>query len=319
MRVGQNPAKSIDHVPQPARVTVAVITYIPFLNGYYEQSLEVLKVCLGSIWQNTSQPYDLLVFDNASCPEVRSYLQAAQQQGQIQYLVLSDRNVGKGGAWNLIFQGAPGEIVAYADSDVYFYPGWLEASLALLEAFPRVGMVTSRPLRTPEVYYSHTLAWAKDKPGVVAEKGQFMSWEIYQEHTDSLGVSVEQARQWFQDSYDWRIQFGGLSAYIGAAHFQFVAYKQVLLSLAPLKMDRPMGQVRSLDEKLNNEGYLRLTTAERLVKHLGNRLESAGLVNADLGVRQKAHHGAPLLRNLPLVRRSLLWVYDQIFRLYFSK
>lgn len=80
-----------------------------------------------------------------------------------------------------------------------------------------------------------------------------------------------------------------------------------------------MGQVRSLDEKLNNEGLLRLTTAERLVKHLGNRLETAGLVDVDLGVRQKAHHGVPQLRNLPLVRRSLLWVYDQIFRLYFSK
>ena len=46
MRVGQNPAKFIDHVPQPERVTVAIVTYIPFLSGYYAESLEVLKVCL---------------------------------------------------------------------------------------------------------------------------------------------------------------------------------------------------------------------------------------------------------------------------------
>lgn len=324
MRVGQNPAKSIEQVPQPARVTVAIVTYIPFLNGYYEQSLDVLKVCLGSIWQNTTLPYDLLVFDNASCGAVRDYLQGAQQQGKIQYLVLSDRNVGKGGAWNLIFQGAPGEIVAYADSDVYFFPEWLEESLALLESFPKVGMVTSRPLRTPETYYTSTLTWAKDTPGVVAEKGQFMSWEIYQEHTDSLGVTVGQARQWFQDTYDWRIQYKTLTAYIGAAHFQFVAYKNVLLSLAPLKMDRPMGQVRSLDEKLNNEGYLRLTTAERLVKHLGNRLESSGLDVPEKTHRSDSQRGrfsafGRKLRNLPIVRRSLLWLYDQIFRMYFSK
>ena len=125
MRVGQNPAKSIEHVPQPARITLAVVTYIPFLHGYYEQSLDVLKASLGSVWQNTPKPYDLLVFDNASCTEVRNFLQEAQQKGHIQYLVLSDRNIGKGGAWNLIFQGAPGEILAYSDSDVYFYPGWL--------------------------------------------------------------------------------------------------------------------------------------------------------------------------------------------------
>ena len=60
MRVGQNPAKFIDHVPKPARVTVALVTYIPFLSGYYGESLEVLKVCLESLWKNTGLPYDLL-------------------------------------------------------------------------------------------------------------------------------------------------------------------------------------------------------------------------------------------------------------------
>ena len=84
MRVGQNPAKSIDHVPQPERVTVAILTYIPFLSGYYAESLEVLKTCLGSLWENTSRPYDLLVFDNASCPEVRGFLEEAHRQGKIQ-------------------------------------------------------------------------------------------------------------------------------------------------------------------------------------------------------------------------------------------
>jgi glycosyltransferase involved in cell wall biosynthesis len=313
MRVGQNPAKSIDHVPQPERVTVAILTYIPFLSGYYEQSLEVLKTCLGSLWENTVLPYDLFVFDNASCQEVRNFLQEAQQQGRIQYLVLSDRNVGKGGAWNLIFQGAPGEVIAYADSDVYFYPGWLEQSLEILDTFPKVGMVSSRPLRTPETYSTSTLAWAQDNPGVTLENGSFMSWEIYQEHTDSLGVSVEQARQWYQTTYDRRVQYAGKTAFIGAAHFQFVANKQVLNTLTPLKMDRPMGQVRSLDEKLNEAGYLRLTTAERLVKHLGNRLTGSEPTH------QSDKKAARRLRDFPPLRRSLLRLYDQIFRMYYTK
>ena len=74
MRTGQNPAKSIKHVAQPERVTVAVVTYIPFLSGYYTESLDVLKVCLDSLWHNTDMSYDLFVFDNASCSEVRDYL-----------------------------------------------------------------------------------------------------------------------------------------------------------------------------------------------------------------------------------------------------
>lgn len=319
MRVGQNPAKSIDHLPQPQRVTAAIVTYIPFLNGYYEQSLEVLKVCLDSLWANTRLPYDLLVFDNASCPEVRTYLQELHTAGRIQYLVLSDRNVGKGGAWNLIFQGAPGEIVAYADSDVYFYPGWLEASLEILDGFPKVGMVTARPLRTPETYYSSTLQWAETTDNVTAEQGQYMSWEIYKEHTDSLGISVEQAKEWFQTTYDRRIQYGQLSAYIGAAHFQFTAYKQVLQSLAPLKMDRPMGQVRSLDNRLNQMGYLRLSTAERLVKHLGNRLDDRSSQFAVHNSQPAVRNSQFAIRNLRPIRRSLLWIYDKIFRMYYSK
>ena len=35
MRVGQNPAKYVKEVAKPARVTVAVLNYIPFLSGFY--------------------------------------------------------------------------------------------------------------------------------------------------------------------------------------------------------------------------------------------------------------------------------------------
>jgi glycosyltransferase involved in cell wall biosynthesis len=317
MRVGQNPAKSIEHIPQPQPVTVAVVSYIPFLSGYYAEGLDVLKACLESLWQNTPEGYDLLVFDNASCAEVRLYLTEAHQQGRIQYLVLSDKNVGKGGAWNFIFQGAPGEIVAYSDSDVAFAPGWLERSLELLRAFPRVGMVTSRPMRSHEKYYTSTLVWARETPGATLEQGQFQSWEVFKEHNDSLGVEEPLARQWFGESVDWRVTYHGLTAYVGAAHFQFVAPKAVLQTLTPFQMDRPMGQVRTLDEKLNADGYLRLCLTEPLVRHLGNSL--AGQVASQNAASGRRPGLSRRLAYLPLVRGSLLWLYDRIFRIYFAK
>ncbi len=321
MRVGQNPAKSIEHVPQPARVTVAIVVYIPFLSGYYAQALGVLKVCLESLWQNTPQPYDLLIFDNASCPEVRAYLSDAQRLKHIQYLVLSEKNVGKGGAWNFIFQAAPGEYIAYADSDVAFASGWLENSLDLVEAFPKAGMVTARPLRTPETYFTSTLDWARQTEGVLLEQGQFQSWEVFKEHNDSLGVTEDQARQWFSDSHDWRVSYQGRLAYVGAAHFQFLAPKAILQKILPIPMDRPMGQVRALDEKLNAEGYLRLNTCEPLVRHLGNRLPEQGTGSAVSGQRsaatQATRSGRRIFQFGPL-RRSLLWLYDRIFRIYYG-
>lgn len=317
MRVGQNPAKSIDRVAQPEKITVAVVTFIPFLGGYYAESLDVLKACLTSIRDNTALPYDLLVFDNASCPQVRTYLSEAQEAGSIQYLVLSDKNIGKGGAWNFIFSAAPGEFIAYADSDIYFRPGWLSQSLEILNAFPNAGMVTARPLRTPEKYYTSTLEWARSQTEISLESGQFVAWETYLEHVLSLGTSETQAREWFDSRFDWRVTSQGVSAYISAAHFQFTGRKSVLQEFVPFEMERPMGQVRSLDEAINERGYLRLTTCEPLVKHMGNRLplEATSMPDASLA---QTHGSARRFWDLPWVKQSLLKAYDHIFRLYFG-
>jgi glycosyltransferase involved in cell wall biosynthesis len=311
MRVGQNPAKTIDQVSQPQKVTVAVVTYIPFLSGYYNQSLDVLKACLGSIWDNTDEPNDLLVFDNASCPQVRAYLQKVHQQNHIQYLVLSDKNVGKGGAWNFIFQAAPGEYISYTDSDVYFSPDWLSRSLEILEAFPKTGMVTASPMRTPEAFYTTTLEWAHRTSDVVTENGEFIPWEVYRQHVLSLGTPETQAREWYESRSDWRLTRNGVSVYIGAAHFQFTARKSILTEFVPFIMDRPMGQVRSLDEQLNDAGYLRLATTEPLVKHVGNRLE--GIMD-DIHDHVSPGNGKRLV-DLPIIRKPMLWIYDAIFKL----
>ncbi len=192
MRIGQNPAKLIKDVAQPQKITVAVLTYIPFLSGFYAETLDVLKLCLGSIWDNTDLPYDLLVFDNGSCQEAQDFLTKSCRAGRIQYLILSDKNLGKGGAWNIILSGAPGEIIAYADSDVLFSPGWLSRSVEILQAFPKVGMVTARPFRMGKDKNTATLKWADETPEVLLEKGNFLSWEDFSSFDLSLGYSLDQ-------------------------------------------------------------------------------------------------------------------------------
>ncbi len=321
MRIGQNPAKSIREVAQPQQVTVALITYIPFLGGYYAQSLDVLKVCLDSLAANTRRPYDLLVFDNASCPETRAYLQAEREAGRIRYLVLSEKNVGKAGAWNFIFGAAPGEYVAYADSDVYFYPGWLEALLRIAETFPEVGMVTGLPLLTPGEYNTATVAWAEKTPGVQVERGALIPWDDFWRHTAPLGSSEGRARQFYAANPAVRLTYRGLTAYAGAGHFQFLAPKAALQSALPLPTDRPMGNVRALDEAINARGFLRLSTPEWWVQHLGNTLDGwegeAAPSQAAAPLRGRHTPRGSGLWRFPPLRRALSWLNAKTFELLY--
>ncbi len=316
MRVGHNPARFVEKVAQPAEITVAVINFIPFLSGYYEQSLEVLKALVESLHatREPEHPYDVMIFDNHSCTEVRTYLQGVHRQGKIQFLVQSDTNIGKIGAWNFMFGAAQGKYVVFADGDIGFRPGWLKASLELFDVFPNVGMVTARPLRSPMKYSSATLEWARlQAPGTYAE-GQFLDWDCYWEHARSTGYSEEKARVEFPIGSDHRLSYQGKTAFVGATHFQFMARSEVLKRIIPLPSEQPMRGERALDVAINDLGYLRLLTGTPFVWHMGNTLLDLDRVT----IPAKPHKS--LLQRLlwlPFIRRPLLWLNNQIFRWYF--
>jgi glycosyltransferase involved in cell wall biosynthesis len=315
MRRGQNPVKFIKEVAKPERITVAVLNYIPILSGYYAEMLDVLKANLSSLRDGADLPFDLMVFDNGSCAEVKDFLQAEVEAGNIQYLLLSGKNLGKGGAWNIIFSGAPGEIIVYTDNDAYFYHGWLSASLKILEAYPRVGMVTARPYRMREEINTGTVAWSEKTPGVTVEKGQFMSWEDFSSFVLSLGNSEEQAREWYETSQDIYLTYHGVQAQVGASHWQFMAYKSVLQQFLPFSMDRAMGQVKQLDERMNGLGYLRLMPTVPYAQNMSNTLPAGSGEISKQGSSAAGQKRS--FFDLPVIKRLLMRMYDKIFKLYY--
>ena len=322
-RIERNPARDqvIDY--KPARVTVPVLTYIPMLEGYFTERLDILKLCLQSIQQNTQVPHDLLVFNNGSCKEVSDYLEGLRSQGTIQYLLSSSQNIGKTGAFKAIFGAAPGEVVAYCDDDVFHYPGWLEDQLEILDHFPQVGMVSGVGIRVRfNDSIQSNLAFAESNPEASLEYGRFIPDEWEQDFCLSTGRDYDAHRQKTADMKDIKLHFCGKSAFAMANHFQFVAPREVIQNaLNPEWSGRLMREMAALDQAVEEMGLLRLSTLQRKVRHMGNALpEDLSEINSLKSFRsnrrleaQKNNGVIRILLKIPGMGRLLKAIYHQIF------
>jgi hypothetical protein len=176
-------------------------------------------------------------------------------------------------------------------------------------------MATARPFRTPPEFYESTLQWAR--LNATLEEGQFIPWETFLEFNLSLGQSEEENRKVYAETKDWRIQYKGVTAMAGASHWQFTAYKSTLQQFLPFDMDKPMGQVRQLDKRMNDAGLLRLMVSDPLAMNMSNTL---GYLRGELktkNVKRKIGFGRRMLEIGP-VKKMLLAVYNKIFSWYYS-
>ncbi len=348
-RIGINPARGKFSEYRPARITVAVLTYIPDLSGYFESRLQVLKLVLSSLQAHTTPPYDLLVFDNGSCPEVVEHLLGLRNAGQINYLILSQQNIGKIGALRIMFNAAPGEIIAYNDDDILFYPGWLEAHLEILDLFPKVGMVSGLPVRDAanhahqslDQLANQALVFATEATGLTVSYERRIPDEWEADWALSTGRDPQAHLQATQEHKDMLLRIprpagqAPCEAIGSANHFQFVASKSILLQALPTEWSgKLMGHMVELDEAVDQLGYLRLSTVNRYTRHLGNALspeviqeaQALGLPTAGspaaLGETRKAPRNGRLSRKhwllrLPGGRRLLLALYNRLFNILY--
>ena len=323
MRFGNNPYKSAQ-VSHPRNVTVAVLVFIPHLTGYFEQRLDILKLCIASILKHTDHPYDLLILDNGSCSPVIDYLLDLRAQGALQYLILSQHNLGVLGAYNVIFSAAPGRYVAYSDDDMLFHPGWLSEQLRIVEAFPKVGMVSGLPTwQNFGLYTAGTLALASSDPSIEIQRSKGWPLEWAREYSDSIGWDLDGFIERCRDIEVVRLTKNGVSAFATSTHCQFVVSKAAVATVLPLDPGGRAVETHRFDEQLDRAGFIRLSTVRPFVQHMGNHLSPQTLERvAESGLGPQFTRGveappAPaILRRLlshPRARQVLHKVYGKTF------
>jgi len=335
-RIGINPARRKISNYKPARVTVAILTHIPYIEGYFEQRLQILKLVISSLLTHTSLPYDLLVFDNGSCPEVVDFLQEQKEVGDIDYLLLSRENIGKIGAFRILFSAAPGELVAYSDDDILYYPNWLQAHLEILDNFPDAGMVSGVPVRNASQHATDSLTKfvenQSDEITSTYKRAIPDDWEM--DWAISTGRNPEEVINQFKDTQDLVLTKNGSDGYdsisaIGSAnHFQFVTSRDLILKALPSKWSgKLMGSMTELDEAVDDMGFLRLSTTERYTRHLGNTLTPEKIEEVQsLGIpfrpeqiknQQVRFHKKRFLFRIPGSRKLLSGIYNYIYYLLY--
>ena len=322
-RTGINPSRGRKTDYRPARVTLAVLTYLPDTVAYYENRFDVTRLCLEGLIANTPEPYDLLVFDNGSSPQLVDYLRGLRDSGEIDYLILAGRNIGKIGALQMIARFAPGEVIAYTDDDIFFLPGWLETHLKIIDTYPGVGMVTGFYIRPHMSYGNDSGLRFAGQPDVKVERGLLIPKEWEQQYIDNMGRTWEKYNEEIAGLQDIALSYKGVETLVSAGHHQFVAPRKVLMEALPQEWTgNLMGQMRDLDSAVDRLGYLRLTTRQPVTRLIGNVVspemaaEAAqyGISAAGRTIKPASSRMARLYRN-PFVQRIAKVIYNQVYKI----
>jgi hypothetical protein len=319
-RIGINPNRGQQSEYQPSRITLAMLTYLPNQAGYFAERLAVTRLSLESLIAHTPKPYDLIVFDNGSCPELVSYLCQLRNKGLINYLILSASNIGKISALQMIFRAAPGEIVAYTDDDVFFLPSWLDAHLKIMETYPHVGLVTGFYIRSHLRYATQSIEAFAKQPDVQVSRGLLIPHDIEQHYIDNMGRSPESYQQEVNGLEDIQFSYKGVCALASAGHHQFVTPRHLMLDVLPTWDQNLMGKMIELENAVDRLGYLRLSTPTPVTRLLGNVISADNAaeakrlgLSAQAGAVVKSQTGliSRLIR-LPLIKRMTLGLYNRL-------
>lgn len=271
MRIGFNPQKNKFLEKSNFFHQVLVPVYIPNQEGYFEESFEVLKLCLESLFNTIHEYTFITIINNGSCKEVSDYLDFLFHEKKI-HEIIHVNNIGR---VNAMLKGITGHSFSFftnADADVLFKERWQEETYKIFENFPKAGVVSTTPNPKLIKYLTSNIfidtifsSMVKfDKLKNPEELGMFVK---------SIGNEDAFGKNHFEKILT--IEKNGCKAVVGAGHF-VATYKSSIFNELEKRFTEYIfgGDSNNIFDLPGIEkGYWRLTTLDNYTFHMGNTVQ----------------------------------------------
>ena len=204
--------------------------------------LEQTKPCLETLFQSTTVLSRLIIVDNGSEPDVRTFLQSVRPRGAIRQVVLlqNEKNEGFPHGMNCGIRASQAPFVCLLNNDLRFPSGWLEEMIDVARTHPEVGVVnpasntfgTMPPPGTSLERFATGLAVLR---GRYTEVGMCIGFcmLVKREVLDRIGGLNEEVERIFFEDEDFcmRVSRAGFQCVIASGSYVYHAEHQTVRNM----------------------------------------------------------------------------------------
>jgi len=272
MRVGQNPEKSDPTLDMKYMHRVIIPVYIPNLDGYFQDAKKILLLALDSLWNTLPASTAITIINNNSCDEIVALLEDYRIDKKIDCLIHNAENNGKIYPLIAAIRASYEPIITVADADVLFCNDWFAEALKIFNAFPAAGMISYTPDPLKYLGFTDTtlltaVFGGKMKKAHIGNEGNRDRFAL------SIGQTPEKYYAKFEKSSVLVIENKGVKAQVGSHHFACTLRRSFLDQVPKnpsLKKITGNSELHYIDKPVDKAGFLKLSTLEDKVFHMGN-------------------------------------------------
>ncbi|WP_299130576.1 glycosyltransferase family 2 protein [uncultured Winogradskyella sp.] len=269
-----NPQKQSKKIELEFQHRLIIVVFIPSLEGYYKDVLEVFKLCLNSAIITTNTNCAITVVNNASCEAVSEFLDQKLSANDIDTVIHHKKNIGKIDALIGAARGSREPIITLSDVDILFKQGWQEETEKLFVNIKGVASVSPIPCRNFKNYETaSTLSRILKKQVKFKYQSIPENFEDHNRYLDSFHwqLDTDKNKKWPV------IAFNGIKAIVGSGHQILSMRRELFFSTVPKESSLILvgnnSEFLYCDEPINRSGGMRLATYNNFAYHMGNTVE----------------------------------------------